>query len=129
VAPISNVNDDTMGSTVEVQSVVGTTLPGSTVREARKWSQSISSLVYEIKSDYYVDQLNRMWMQEQPPAPIEVVDGDRWGTFQANYFKRIEVPTLLQQQRFVPHLVNDSSSEAVIDAAASFLCKQILHQQ
>jgi hypothetical protein len=62
-----------------------------------------------------------MWVQEQPPAPIEVVDGIRWGTFQGNYFKRIEVPDLLQRQRSVPHPENSASSEAVIDAAASLM--------
>jgi hypothetical protein len=97
VAPGSIVNEDTTGSTAEVQSAVGTTPLGSAVQEAGEWAQSISALVYEADGDYYVDRLNRMWVQEQPPAPIEVVDGDRWGTFQGNYFKRIEVPDLLQR--------------------------------
>jgi hypothetical protein len=117
----STVNDDTMGSSAEVQSAVGTTPPRSAVLEAREWAQSISTLVYEVDSDYYVYRLNRMWVQEHPPAPVEVVDGDRWGTFQGNYFKRIEVPDLLQRQRFVPHPENDASSEAVIDGATSLM--------
>jgi hypothetical protein len=96
VASGSIVNDDTMESSAEVQSVVGTTPPGSAVPEAGEWAQSISALVYEADGDYYVDRLNRMWVQEQPPAPIEVVDVDYWGTFQGNYFKRIEVLDLLQ---------------------------------
>jgi hypothetical protein len=77
VAPISTVNDDIMGRITEVQSVVGTTPLGSTVREAREWAQSISALVYEVEGDYFVDRLNRMWVQEQPPLSVEVVGNDR----------------------------------------------------
>jgi hypothetical protein len=73
VAPGSTVNDNTIGSNAEVQSAVGTSPPRSAVLEAGEWAQSISALVYEADGDYYVDRLNRMWMQEHPPAPIEVV--------------------------------------------------------
>jgi hypothetical protein len=83
--------------------------------------QSISELVYEEKGDYFVGRLNRMWMQKQPPASIEVVDGDRWGTFQGNYFIRIKIVDLLQCQRYVQHLENDASSIGVTDAASSLL--------
>jgi hypothetical protein len=76
VAHVSTVNDDNMGRTAEVQSAVGTTPLGSTVREAGEWAQSISALVYEAEGDYFVDRLNRMWMQEQPPPSVEVVGGD-----------------------------------------------------
>jgi hypothetical protein len=38
VAHVSTVNDDIMGRTTEVQSAVGTTPLGSTVREAREWA-------------------------------------------------------------------------------------------
>jgi hypothetical protein len=81
VAPVSIVNDDIMGRTAEVHSAVGTTPLGSTVREAAEWAQSISVLVYEAESDYFVDRLNRMWVQEQAPPFIEVVGSDRWDTF------------------------------------------------
>jgi hypothetical protein len=121
VAHVSTVNDDIMGRTAEVQSVVGTTPLGSTVREAGEWAQSISALVYEAEGDYFVDRLNRMWVQEQPPPSVEVVGGDRWGTFQGNYFRRIEVPDLLQRQRSVSHPQNDASSAGVSDAAASLM--------
>jgi hypothetical protein len=67
VAHVSTVSNDIMGRTAEVQSIVGTTPLGSTVREAREWAQSISALVYEVEGDYFVDRLNRMWVQEQPP--------------------------------------------------------------
>jgi hypothetical protein len=77
VAHVSTINDDIMGRTAEVQSAVGTTPLGSIVREAREWAQSISALVYEAKGDYFVDRLNRMWVQEQPPPSVEVVGGDR----------------------------------------------------
>jgi hypothetical protein len=77
--------------------------------------------VYEEKGDYFVGQLNRMWMQKQPPASIEVVDGDRWGTFQGNYFIRIKIVDLLQCQRYVQHLENDASSIGVTDAVSSLL--------
>jgi hypothetical protein len=121
VAPISIVNDDIMGRTVEVQSAIGSRPLGSTVREAGEWAQSISALVYEAEGDYFVDRLNRMWVQEQPPPSAEVVGGDRWDTFQGNYFRRIEVPDLLQWQRSLSHPENDASSVGVSDAAASFL--------
>jgi hypothetical protein len=77
VTHVSTINDDIMGRIAEVQSVVGTTPLGTTVREAGEWAQSISALVYEAESDYFVDRLNRMWVQEQPPTSIEVVGGDR----------------------------------------------------
>jgi hypothetical protein len=38
VAHVSIANDDIMGRTVEVQSAVGTTPLGSTVREAGEWA-------------------------------------------------------------------------------------------
>jgi hypothetical protein len=76
VAHVSTVNDDIMGRTAEVQSAIGTTTLGSTVPEAGEWSQSISALVYEAEGDYFVDRLNRMWVQEQPPPSVEVVGGD-----------------------------------------------------
>jgi hypothetical protein len=81
VAHVSTVNDDIMERTAEVQSAVGTTPLGSTIREAGEWAQSISALVYEAEGDYFVDWLNRMWVQEQPPPSVQVVGGDRWGTF------------------------------------------------
>jgi hypothetical protein len=121
VAPITSINDDIMGRTAEVQSAVGTTLLGSTVREAGEWAHIISVLMYEAEGDYFVDRLNRMWVQEQPPPSVEVVGGDRWDTFQGNYFRRIEVPDLLQWQRSVSHPQNDASSARVSDAAASLL--------
>jgi hypothetical protein len=121
VAHFSTVNDDIMGRIGEVRSAVGTTPLGSTVREAAEWAQSISALVYEAEGDYFVDWLNRMWVQEQPPHSIEVVGGDRWGTFQGNYFKRIEIPDLLQRQRSVSHPQNNASSARVSDAAASLM--------
>jgi hypothetical protein len=121
VAHVSTVNDDIMGRTAEVQSVVGTTSLGSIVREAGEWEQSISALVNEAEGDYFVDRLNRMWVQEQPPPSAEVVGGDRWGTFQGNYFRRIEVPDLLQRQRSVSHPQNNASSTGVSDAAASLM--------
>jgi hypothetical protein len=68
-----------------------------------------------------VDRLNRMWVQEQPPPSVEVVGGDRWGTFQGNYFRRIEVPDLLQRQTSVSHPQNDASSTRVNDAATSLM--------
>jgi hypothetical protein len=121
VAHVSTVNDDIMERTAEVQSTVGTTPLGSTVREAGEWAQSISALVYEVEGDYFVDRFNRMWVQEQPPPSIQVVGGDRWGIFQGNYFRRIEVPDLLQRQRSVSHPQNDASSTGVSDAAASLM--------
>jgi hypothetical protein len=60
-------------------------------------------------------------VRKQPPSSIEVIDGDRWGTFQGNYFRRIEVPDLLQCQRSVPHPENNASSKGVIDAASFLL--------
>jgi hypothetical protein len=80
VAPVSTVNDDIMGRIAEVQNAVGTLLR-STIREAGEWAQSISALVYEAEGDYFVDRLNRMWVQEQAPPSVEVVGTDRWGTF------------------------------------------------
>ena len=77
--------------------------------------------MYEAKGDYFVDRLNRMWVQEQGPLSVEVVGSDRWGTFQGNYFKRIKVPDLLQRQRSVSHPQNDASSVGVNDAAASLI--------
>jgi hypothetical protein len=77
VAPVSTINDDSTERTAEVQSAVGTTPLGSTVREAGEWAQSISALVYEVEGDYFMDRLNRMWVQEQLPASVEVADGDR----------------------------------------------------
>jgi hypothetical protein len=52
---------------------------------------------------------------------VEVVGGDRWGTFQGSYFRRIEVPDLLQRQRSVSHPQNDASSAGVSDAAACLM--------
>jgi hypothetical protein len=78
--------------------------------------------VYEEEGDYFVGRLNRMWVQEQPLASIKVVDGDRWGTFQGNYFIKIEIADLLQYQRSVRHPENDASSIGVTDAASSLLC-------
>jgi hypothetical protein len=120
-APVSTVHDDIIGRTAEVQSAVGTTPLGSTIREAAEWAQSISALLYEAEGDYFVDRLNRMWVQEQPPPSVEVVGGDRWGTFQGNYFRRIEVPDLLQRQTSVSHPQNDASSTRVNDAATSLM--------
>jgi hypothetical protein len=60
MAPTSTVNDDTIGTTMEVQSDVGITLLGNTVREVGKWAHSIRALVYEAEGNYFVDQLNRM---------------------------------------------------------------------
>jgi hypothetical protein len=77
VAPVSIVNDDIIGRIVEVQSAVGTTPLGSTDGEAAEWAQSISALVYEAEGDYFVDRLNRMWVQEQAPPSVEVVGSDR----------------------------------------------------
>ena len=77
--------------------------------------------MYEAEGDYFVDRLNRMWMQEQPPSSVEVVGGDRWGTFQGNYFRRIEVPDLLQRQGSMSHPQNDAPSAGVSDAAASLM--------
>ena len=82
---------------MEVQGIVNTTPLGSTVPEATEWAQSISALMYEAEGDYFVDRLNRMWLQKQPPASVQVVDGDCWGTFEGNYFRRIKVPDLLQR--------------------------------
>jgi hypothetical protein len=121
VAHVSIVNDDIIGRTVEVQSTVGTTPLGSTDGEAAEWAQSISALVYEAEGDYFVDRFNRMWMQEQAPPSVEVVGSDCWGTFQGNYFKRIEVPDLLQRQRSMLHPQNDASSKGVSDATASLM--------
>jgi hypothetical protein len=70
VAPVSTINDDSTGRATEVQGAIGSTPLGSTVPEAVEWAQSISALVYEAKGDYFVDRLNRMWVQEQPPASI-----------------------------------------------------------
>jgi hypothetical protein len=120
VAPVSTVNDDTAWTIAEVHSDVGTILLGNTIRKAKEWAQSISELVYEKKGDYFVDWLNRMWAQKQPLASIEVVDSDCWGTFYGNYFRRIEVPDLLQHQKFVPHPENDASSKEVTDATSFF---------
>jgi hypothetical protein len=92
--------------------------------------QSINELVYEEEGDYFVGRLNRMWVQEQPLASIEVVDGNRWGTFQGNYFIKIEIADLLQHQRSVRHLENDASSIGVTDAASLFsfvLYKRVFH--
>jgi hypothetical protein len=77
VAHVSTVNDDIMERTAEIQSVVGTTPLGSTVREAGEWAQSFSALVYEAEGDYFVDRLNRMWVQERPPPSVQIVGGDR----------------------------------------------------
>ena len=63
-----------------------------------------------------------MWVQEQPLASIEVVNSDCWSTFQRNYFIRIEIADLLQQQRYVRHPENDASSIGIIDVASSLLC-------
>ena len=63
-----------------------------------------------------------MWVQEQPLASIEVVNGDRWSTFQGNYFIRIEIADLLQHQRSMRHPKNDASSIGVFDVASSLLC-------
>jgi hypothetical protein len=68
-----------------------------------------------------VDRLNKMWVREQPPTPIEVIDSDRLDTFQGNYFRRIEVPDLLQRQRSVPHPESDASSARVTDATSFLL--------
>jgi hypothetical protein len=62
-----------------------------------------------------------MWVQEQAPPSVEVVGRDRWGTFQGNYFRRIEVPDLLQYKRFVSHPQNDASFAGVSDATASLM--------
>jgi hypothetical protein len=121
VAHVSTVNDDIMKRTVEVQSIVGTTPLGSTVREAGEWAQSISTLVYEAEGDYFVDRLNRMWVQDQPPPSVEVVGGDPGVMFQGNYFRRIEVLDLLQRQRSMSHPQNYASSTGVSDAAASLM--------
>jgi hypothetical protein len=88
VAPVSTINDDIMGRTTEVQSVVGTISLGSIVREAGEWAQSISALVYEAEGDYFMDRLNRMWVQEQAPPSVEVIGSDRWGTFQGELFQK-----------------------------------------
>ena len=77
--------------------------------------------MYEEEGDYFVGQLNRMWVQEQPLASIEVVDDDHWGTFKGNYFIRIEIADLLQCQRSVQHPKNDASSMGVTDADSFFL--------
>jgi hypothetical protein len=37
--------------------------------------------MYEVEGDYFVDRLNRMWVQEQPPPSVEVVGGDHWARF------------------------------------------------
>jgi hypothetical protein len=76
VAHVSTFNDDIMGTTAEVQSDVSTTPLGNAIQEAGEWAQSINALVYEAESEYFLDQLIRMWMREQPPASIKVVDGD-----------------------------------------------------
>jgi hypothetical protein len=121
VAPISAINDGSTRRIAEVQSIVGTTPLGSIVREAVEWAQSINALVYEAEGDYFVDRLNRMWMQEQPPVSVQVVDGDRWSSFEGNYFRMIKVPDLLQCQRSVSHPENIALSVGVIDAVASLL--------
>jgi hypothetical protein len=77
VAHVSIVNDDIMERIAEVQSAIGTTPLGSTIREVGEWTQSISALVYEAEGDYFVDRLNKMWVQEQPPPSVQVVGGDR----------------------------------------------------
>jgi hypothetical protein len=74
--PCFYFNDDIMGTTTKVQSDVSTIPLGNAVQEVGEWTQSINALVYEAKSEYFVDQLNRMWMREQPPVPIKVVDND-----------------------------------------------------
>jgi hypothetical protein len=62
-----------------------------------------------------------MWMQEQPPTSVQVVDSDRWGTFEGNYFRRIKVPDLLERQISMSHPENTASSAKVNDAVASLL--------
>jgi hypothetical protein len=77
VAHVSTFNDDIMGTTAEVQSDVSTTPLGNAIQEAGEWAQSINALVYEAEGDYFVDRLNKMWVQEQPPPSVQVVGGDR----------------------------------------------------
>jgi hypothetical protein len=55
------------------------------------------------------------------PAPIEVINANRWGTFEGNYFGRIKVADLLLCYKVVPHPKNNASSMGVNDAASFLL--------
>ena len=62
-----------------------------------------------------------MWIQDQPLALIEIVDGECWDIFEGNYFRRIKVQDLLQYQRPMPHPENKASSTRAIDTTSFLL--------
>jgi hypothetical protein len=57
----------------EIGSAIGTTEHGTVVQTDREWIQSIGLFTYKAESDYFMDQVNKMWMQEEPFSTIDAL--------------------------------------------------------
>jgi hypothetical protein len=53
----------------------------------QEYIQGISDLTYEEEDSYFVEQLKRLWFQEYPRRPINILEGEQWNTFNGKYFK------------------------------------------
>jgi hypothetical protein len=59
------------------------------------------------KGDYFIDRLNRKWMQEESRGAIDVLQGERWGSFNGAHYKKIKFANLLQRQTSRKYLEKD----------------------
>jgi hypothetical protein len=50
----------------------------------------------EKEGDHFLDQLNKMWVQEQPRGAIDVLEDEQWDTFNGTYLKRTEFAKLME---------------------------------
>jgi hypothetical protein len=119
VPHVSITDVATMDNSRDVGNFGGSTGLGSSVQTDWKQIQLISALTYEKEGDYFIDRLNRMWVQEKPSSPIGIADVERWGKYLGNFFKRIEIYDLLNRQAFGTGRRLDSSFTAVQDASGS----------
>jgi hypothetical protein len=119
VPHVSIIDAATMDNNRDVGNVGESTGIGSSVQTDREQIQLISALTYEKEGDYFIDRLNRMWVQEKPSSPIGIADVERWGKYLGNFFKRIEIYDLLNRQAFGTGRRLDSSFTAVQDASGS----------
>jgi hypothetical protein len=119
VPHVSITDAATMDSNRDVGNVGGSMGLGSLVQTDWERIQLISVLIYEKEGDYFIDCLNRMWVQEKPSGPIRIANAERWGKYLGNFFKRIEISDLFNQQASGAGRRQDSSSTVVRDASTS----------
>jgi hypothetical protein len=59
------------------------------------------------KGGYFIDRLNRKWMQEESHGAIDVLQAEQWSFFNGAHYTKIKFANLLQRQTSRTHLERD----------------------